>query len=59
MSISSFRWAGRVVRHSVELAVLEIQPLGFLAIEWAGAAAIEDRQLIAAFVDGAVAIDAF
>src|SRR5262249_37292104 len=37
----------------------EVEALGFGEIEWTGAAASEDGQLVAGLVDGAVAVDAF
>src|SRR5437870_8011936 len=49
-------WCGRVAGHGVHLAVSHIQPLHFIQPERARAAAAEDCELIAAFVDGAVAI---
>jgi hypothetical protein len=37
----------------------EVETVGFGTIERAGAAAAEDGELVAGFVDGAVAVDAF
>ena len=38
-------------------ARMDVQAAAFIAVEWTGAAPAEDRNLIARFVDGAVAVD--
>jgi hypothetical protein len=40
-------------------ARMHVQAAAFLAVEWAGAAAAEDGNLITGFVHGAVAVDSF
>ena len=40
-------------------ARMDVQAAAFIAVQWAGAAAAEDGNLIAGFVDGAVAVDSF
>ena len=48
-----------LVGDGVELAVAQVEALGFFAIERAGATTAEDGQLVAGFVHGAIAINAF
>jgi hypothetical protein len=50
-------FAGRI-GHGIDLAVAEVECLGLGSAERAGAAAAEDGQLVAGFVDGAAVIDA-
>ncbi len=47
------------VGDGVELFVFQVHALHFFLVEGTGASATEDCQLVAAFVDGAVAVDAF
>ena len=44
---------GRIVGNGVGFAVTQMEPGGFVASEWARAAAAENGDLIAVFVDGA------
>jgi hypothetical protein len=48
-----------IVGDCVGFAVTQIEAGGFVASERARAAAAEDGHLIAAFVDGAIAVDSF
>lgn len=47
------------VGDGVELAGAEVHAFEFGGVEGAGATAAEDSELVAALVDGAVAVDAF
>ena len=53
------RWTRRRVRHRIDLPVAQKHPLGFLLVQRPRASAIENRHLVAAFIHGAIAIDAF
>ena len=46
-----------VVAHREERAVAQVEPLHLGAVERARADAVEDRDLVAALVDGAVAVE--
>jgi len=49
----------RVIRDGIELAVSQVEPLSFTAVQGPRAAAPEDGNLVAGFVHGAIAINAF
>src|ERR1700675_4267537 len=49
---------GWLIAHGVNLAGTHVKLSGFIQIERTGAAAAEHRQLVAALIDGAVAIEA-
>src|SRR5580698_4805619 len=53
------RCGGWIFRHRVKLTVAHVEALGLRPVERTRAAAIEYSQLIAIFIHGAVAIDAF
>ena len=55
---SRFVWRpGRIIGDRIELVVAEIEPLHFFQVERTRAASAENRELIAALIDGAVAVD--